>query len=162
MSRQLSRCFTICGKGMLNQSIRLHQDRPRGFRTDYAGPKAKGYTHFNGSKTGPITLPKLPVPYTFNCLWTDVHQPSEDTDRDNADRTSQYSVIPWIVVILMEMDWRTGLVPRRMRIMLWSLVKSNDWSQMRRIRKGNCSGKEYFDARSLVDTNKGPDFGLTN
>jgi carboxylesterase type B len=62
----------------------------RGFKTDYAVPKAKGYTYFNGSKTGAYHAAE--IPYTFDSLWTDVDQPYKNVDRDIADRISQYWV----------------------------------------------------------------------
>lgn len=70
MSRQLSRWSTFAY---------THMSPPRrGLRTDYAVPKAKGYTYFNDSKTGAYQTPE--IPYTFDFLWTDVGQPFDDTD----------------------------------------------------------------------------------
>jgi carboxylesterase type B len=60
----------------------------RGFKKDYPVPKAKGYTYFNGSKTGAYHAAE--IPYTFDSLWTDVDQPFNAVDQEVADRISQY------------------------------------------------------------------------
>ncbi|PSR76211.1 catalytic protein [Coniella lustricola] len=59
----------------------------RGFRKDYPVPKAKGYTFFNGSRTGAYHAAE--IPYVFDSLWTAPWDPYSDVDREVADRASE-------------------------------------------------------------------------
>lgn len=61
-----------------------------GFRTDYDVPKAKGYTYFNGSKTGAFHAAE--IPYSLDSLRTNVDQQYSNVDRGIADCISQYWV----------------------------------------------------------------------
>ena len=60
----------------------------RGFKTDYAVPKAKGYVYFNGSKGGAYHAAE--IPYAFDSLWTDYEKPFSEVDQEIANRTSEY------------------------------------------------------------------------